>query len=340
MSDLETLVRQAIAAEASQAVEPAAVLAGLQRGVRPRRRPTTALVAMVGLAVVAGVVAVAVPLTAARTRSDAGNTAPPAAAEQNILLVGMDGYDNTDSLVLARMGASGTLRAVSLPRDSAVDIPGHGVDRLNSAYRTAKAANHGSDTAGAEGLVATVEALTGVRIDHYAVLDMSGLDRLGTAVGGVEVCLRAASHDTITGADFPAGRQVLSGPALLNFVRQRHGLPNNDLDRIVRQQAVLRALAAKLADPAVHARLDTLVAVVRADIRTDPGLDLAGTLRRLASSTSVQAATIPVGTDPAAETRGMLAVDPAAVRAFVGDFLAAPPSAPATPSPGDVSCVN
>ena len=56
-------------------------------------------------------------------------------------------------------------------------------------------------------------------------------------------------HDSYTGADFPAGPQNVSGAAALAFVRQRHGLPRGDLDRILRQQAYLSGLGNHTLNP-------------------------------------------------------------------------------------------
>jgi LCP family protein required for cell wall assembly len=184
---------------------------------------------------------------------------------------------------------------------------------------------------GIGGLVATVQALTGIRIDHYATVDMAGFGSLSTAVGGVDVCLRAASHDSFSGADFPAGRQTLSGPRALAFLRQRAGLPNGDLDRVVRQQDFLRALVAKvssgdtLRDPKA---LAALLTAVRENVEVDQGWDLAAFARQLAANPAAGLATIPV---TIRNDAGTLNLDPGAVRIFVGDFLAG------TPKPGNDS---
>jgi LCP family protein required for cell wall assembly len=359
MTDHENLIRQAVAAQANEAVDPAVVLAGLGQGNRSRRRSFT-LVAAAGLAVAAGVVAVVavvVPLTAAHQAP-----APPAAVaaapatEQNVLLVGLDGNAFTDSIVLARIGADGALRAVSLPRDSGVDVPGQGKSKLNWVYAQARQAalDQGRDPAAADAdgmkaLVTTVQALTGVHADHYASVDLAGFDSLSSAVGGVEVCLKTASHDRYSGADFPAGRQTLSGEPALAFLRQRAGLPDSDLSRVTRQQAFLRALVAKvvggdtLRDPK---SLATLLTAVRTNVHVDQGWDLEGLARQMTRNSAVAVATIPVGQETSAQGGGfVLDVDPAAVRSFVTGFLSGtgtPGSGagPAGPQAGDVPCVN
>src|SRR6201999_4028304 len=100
-----------------------------------------------------------------------------------------------------------------------------------------------STEAGREALIKTVADLTGVTVDHYAEIGLLGFALITDAIGGVNVCLKDAVYEPLSGADFPAGWQKLDGPKALSFVRQRHDLPRGDLDRVVRQQAVMAALA-------------------------------------------------------------------------------------------------
>ncbi|WP_053716713.1 LCP family protein [Saccharothrix sp. NRRL B-16348] len=320
----EALIRDAIAAEADQAVDYRAVLANLH-GRQPRRRPF-ALFAAAGLTVAAAVVAVVVPL--AVDRSAAPSAVDPAAppgttTARTVLLIGLDGSTNTDSVVLARVGVDGAVSAASLPRDALVDIPGVGQGKLNSAYARAYAAaeaeGRDGDAAGVESLAQTVEALTGVRVDHYAAVDMAAFSTLSEAVGGVEVCLKSASRDEFSGVDLPSGRQSLSGPQALAFLRQRHGLANGELDRVVRQQTFLRALAAKVAG-SEPAKLAELARLAGRHLRADPALNLVEFVGRL--TPTVRTAIIPLGEVVDSENGQALSVDPVAVRAFMAGFFA------------------
>jgi LCP family protein required for cell wall assembly len=320
----EALIREAIAAEADEAVDHRAVLAGL-RGRRSRRRPFT-LFAAAGLTVAAAAVAVVVPLTLDRSAAPSSvDPAAPLAATtaQTVLLIGLDGSANTDSIVLARVGADGAVSAASLPRDALVDIPGVGQGKLNSAYAQAHAAaqaeGRDGDAAGVEALTRTVEALTGVEVDHYAAVGMEAFSALSEAVGGVEVCLKQASRDEYAGIDLPAGPQSLSGRQALAFLRQRHGLANGELDRIVRQQTFLRALAAKVVstDPA---KIVELAQVAARHLRVDPGWDLVEFAGRL--TPTVRTAIIPLGEVVDSASGQALSVDPAAVRSFMAAFFA------------------
>src|SRR5689334_24956240 len=174
----------------------------------------------------------------------------------NLLLIGQDGREELTPQQLAELnaGANGSGASfVSFPRDSYVQIPGHGKDRLNAAYAYgyqsagADADESAKEAAGSQLLVQTISQLTGLQIDHYAEVDLLGFFNLSTVVGGVEVNLCAPVDDSaFSGAVFPAGEQTISGADALKFVRQRHGLPRGDLDRIVRQQVFIAGVLRKI----------------------------------------------------------------------------------------------
>jgi LCP family protein required for cell wall assembly len=257
--------------------------------------------------------------------------------------VGPDqGTLNTDTVILVRIPDEAGLptTAVSIPRDSYVAIPGFGTHKINSAYaRAAAAARTRLAAQGVTGpaleqqaaqaarrtLVATVEQLTGVSVDHYAEVNLAGFADITQAVGGVPVCLNAPVRDSYSGADFAAGPQTLQGPAALAFVRQRHGLPRGDLDRVVRQQAFLASLAHEvlstgtLADPA---QVSGLIAAVSRYVVVDSGWDLlafAAQARGLTAG-AISFRTIPTGRPnlPTPDDGVAVQIDPRAVRDFVG----------------------
>jgi LCP family protein required for cell wall assembly len=245
-----------------------------------------------------------------------------------------EGHLNTDTLILVRMPDDPTLptTAVSIPRDAYVYVPQHGMHKINSAYRRAAEAARAQgvqaqqqvDQAGRRSLITTVERLTGVSVDHYAEVNLAGFAEVTQAVGGVPVCLNTAVRDRRSGADFAAGPQTLQGPAALAFVRQRHGLPRGDLDRVVRQQAFLASLAHEvlsagtLADPA---ELSALIAAVSRYVVVDPTWDLLAFAAQAGGLTggTISFRTIPTGRPnlPTPEDGVAVEVDPGAVRDFV-----------------------
>src|ERR1700757_4453267 len=186
------------------------------------------------------------------SRTDAhGN--PLSAEELSALRAGDEEATNTDTIILIRIPNNGqSATAISIPRDSYVAAPGLGKTKINGVYgqtreakRTSlvnagvsaqKAMEQGTE-AGREALIKTVADLTGVTVDHYAEIRLLGFALITDALGGVDVCLKDAVFEPMSGADFPAGQQRLNGPQALSFVRQRHELPRGDLDRVGSQQA-------------------------------------------------------------------------------------------------------
>ncbi|MDD4866468.1 MAG: LCP family protein, partial [Mycobacterium sp.] len=202
--------------------------------------------------------AIDILLVGVDSRTDAhGN--PLSAEELETLHAGDEEATNTDTIILVRIPNNGkSATAISIPRDSYVAAPGLGKTKINGVYgqtRETKRANlvRAGDSAGdaaaqgtqagREALIKTVADLTGVTVDHYAEIGLLGFALITDALGGVDVCLKEPVFEPLSGADFPAGQQRLSGPEALSFVRQRHELPRGDLDRVVRQQAVMASLA-------------------------------------------------------------------------------------------------
>jgi LCP family protein required for cell wall assembly len=280
-------------------------------------------------------------------RTDAvGDPLPPALLDA--LHAGPDdGQLHTDTIIMLHVpaGTGASAVAVSIPRDSFVPIAGgRGTHKINSAYRrgledaekaltaqgvTGAELDRRGREAGRSSLIATVEALTGVGVDHLAEINLAGFVELTDALGGVPVCLNAAVRDTYSGVDLPAGRQTVSGTKALAFVRQRHGLEAGDLDRIARQQAFGAGLAQRLltagtlADPT---RLQRLVGVVARHVVLDRGWDLNQALAQLSrfSGDELTFRTIPTGRpDLATPVDGVaVEIDPRAVRSFVRSVVA------------------
>jgi LCP family protein required for cell wall assembly len=314
----EQLVRDVFTEEAGRAVDSREVLAAV-RGRRPRRSYGLVLATAAVVVVVAAVAAFVVPEVFRRS------SVPPAtsrvATPVNVLVIGTDVGGLTDTIVLVQVTGNGSVSLVSLPRDTWVSAPG-GMTRLNGIY----------SESGADGLVATVRDLTGVTVDQYAVVDMAAVGALATAAGGVQVCLKAATSDVTSGADFAAGQQTVSGDAALAFVRQRRGLPNGDFDRMVRQQVFLRSLATQLRDAPLQAVFDA----VKDRVQHSDGFDLLGFAATLVEAKTLHVGTIPIA-NPDYQAPGggsVVAVDPAAVKRFVTGLPGTPPAT------GDVPCVD
>ena len=165
-----------------------------------------------------------------------------------VLLAGLDTRtpddpENTDVLLVARVDlAAGTVRAMSIPRDLYVVIPGFDRDKITTAYDYGIKADPDRDwRSGIESTIATVERNFGLEIDGAAVTDFAGLPALVDAVGGITVDNPYTIYEPDSEAVmFPEGEIELDGESALEFTRVRH--QDGDDGRVMRQQLVLTAL--------------------------------------------------------------------------------------------------
>jgi LCP family protein required for cell wall assembly len=170
----------------------------------------------------------------------------------------------SDAIMIARFAADRQhAQVISVPRDSWVGIPGHGMGKINAAYAL------GGPTL----LIQTVEQLTGVRIDHYAAIDFDGLVQVTDDLGGVDVVVpETTSWGPYT---FSAGVNHLDGDQARWYVGQRYGLPGGDFDRVKRQQNYLRAMFGKLFSQDVFTspgKLDSALLAVTSAVAVDDSL--------------------------------------------------------------------
>ena len=125
---------------------------------------------------------------------------------------------------------------ISIPRDSYVDIPGYGMDKINAAF----------DLGGPKLLAETVQNATGLYINHFMDIGFGGFVSVVNDVGGVRMCLPSALHDVASGVNLNKGCQNLSGGQALAYVRDRHSFITQDLQREQDQRIFLKALLSKM----------------------------------------------------------------------------------------------
>ncbi|WP_133909126.1 LCP family protein [Actinophytocola oryzae] len=278
-----------------------------------------------------------------------------------------DGERNTDTIILVHIPVDGTRAiAISFPRDSWVQLAGgFGKHRINSAFAYAynnareelanapdeRTRDEQAKVIGRKNLIATVQDLVGssVTIDRYAEVNLLSFYEVTNAIGGVDVCLNAPTQDDLSGANFPAGEQTVTGAQALAFVRQRHGLPNGDLDRIVRQQVFLGAMANKVlsADMLTSpTKVRQLVGAVQRSVILSNGWSLSTFASQMSGLTAdgIDFYTIPTLGDAKIGGADVLRIDPQQVAAYVSslttDETTSPSSGSATttttppPTPG------
>ncbi len=238
----------------------------------------------------------------------------------------------------------GRAQLISLPRDSWVTIPAHDDPTTGAPVPAAEAKLNAAFLQGGPALlVRTVEALSGLRIDHYAQVDFDGFVAMVDALDGVEVCLSTPAKDEVSGADLRAGRQTVRGSQALAFVRQRAGLPRQDIDRIARQQAFIAAIVRKALSTGTLSsplRLDRVLDVATRSLQVDDRTSV-GDLRdlalrfRSASGEGVTFTTLPYADiGGRRDGQSVVLLDQAAVdRLFASVRDDVPPQPPATPAP-------
>lgn len=242
-------------------------------------------------------------------RVDAGTVGTPDSGPLNILMTGVDdrtgltphqqkvfhvgrsdGEHNTDTLMIAHIPADRRdVQVVSLPRDSWVPIPGHGMGKIDSALALG----------GPKLMVRTVEQDTGLTINDYVEVNFLGFVKAINALGGVNICLPFAVDDPYSGLHLSAGRHHVSGITALKFVRDRHSFALSDLARISNQQQLLSSLlkeatsSGTLANPL---RLERLLSAASSAIKVDRGFNVIGLAEQLRgiSLSDVTLTTVPL----------------------------------------------
>lgn len=286
------------------------------------------------------------PFAGLETRAPTPTPADGHEAPVNILVLGSDsrispndpahweaGAQRTDAIMIVQVsGDRQHVSVMSIPRDSWVQIPGHGENKINAAY------SFGGPTL----TIQTVEQLTGIHIDHFAIANFESFATLTDEIGGVDINL--ASDQTLAGTAFTAGRQHLTGAQALAYVRERKTLPNGDFDRVRRQQAWMRAIVAQVFNSDTlrsPSKLYGLLTAVTATMAVDESFtidemqSLALSLKDVRSSAIAYMTAPTAGTGTSADGQSIVLLDAQAdqalFEAFQGDavheFLAAHPTA-------------
>ncbi|WP_031006271.1 LCP family protein [Streptomyces sp. NRRL F-5727] len=203
---------------------------------------------------------------------------------------------------------------VSIPRDTLVDRPactdGQGAEvagesraMFNTAY----------EVGGPACAVKTVEAMSGIRMDHYIEVDFTGFKKLIDTLGGVEITTTQAIRDSKSHLDLEPGTHTLDGEQSLGLVRTRRSVGDgSDLGRIQLQQAFMKAFIDQVKGLGLGTNpkklLDVADAATKAitpDSELDSVQELMGFAQGLTglSAGNVHMVTLPVRYDPADPNR-------------------------------------
>ncbi|HJD85777.1 LCP family protein [Kitasatospora aureofaciens] len=219
-----------------------------------------------------------------------------AAGARNILLIGSDdrsganssyggqpGTQRSDTTILLHLAADRKhATAVSIPRDVMVTVPSCEKPDGSRSKPGTMQFNWAFELGGPACSIRTVEQLSGIRVDHYVILDFSGFKTMVDAIGGVEVCVPQPIHDKDAKLDLAAGRQVLHGEQALGYVRVRESLGDgSDTQRMGRQQQFLASLIRKVQSQGVllnPTRLWPVLDAATSSVKADAGLSSLGAL--------------------------------------------------------------
>ncbi|MEU2610782.1 LCP family protein [Micromonospora sp. NPDC007271] len=194
----------------------------------------------------------------------------------DMLLLGVDARERwaadnvrADTIIVLHIPAShDQAYLISIPRDTEVEIPGHGTDKINSAFYFG-AQNGGGWEGGAQLMAKTIKQMTGIGFDGAAIINFGGFKKVIDALGSVRICVshEVESHHMslvdgkpMWNADakktgkprtkvvHKKGCKQMEGWEALDYSRQRYGLPGGDYDRQQNQQQLIKAMAKKATD--------------------------------------------------------------------------------------------
>ena len=193
----------------------------------------------------------------------------------NVLILGADFRKGdtayrTDSMMVAHIDPQEKkVWLLSIPRDTRVEMAGHGAIKINAAHAYG----------GPEGAIKASEKLTGLKINHYLEANFQGFTKAVDALGGVWVNVPVTIDDIEADATkgdlakhIDAGYQLLDGPHALTFVRARHQFLDQDFTRMKNQQVFFKALADQVSKIDNIAKLPSVVSAVAPYISTDMSL--------------------------------------------------------------------
>lgn len=196
----------------------------------------------------------------------------------------------TDSMILVRVDPKEKKVAmISIPRDTKVNIPGYGYQKINAAYAFG----------GAAGAVDAVSNLAGVKINHYAEVDFDGFRAVVDALGGIDVDVPMEINDPEAGGHVDAGLHTLSGEEALILARSRHTYDDygsGDNMRAANQRLILSAIVKKVMSSDIGtltSTVSTLANYVTTDFSVASIVGLAQNLQGIDTDNSVYTASVP-----------------------------------------------
>ena len=263
----------------------------------------------------------------------------PGKSHINVLVLGVDtreteGDQNADVIMIARFDfASNEVRVVSIPRDLQVEVPNHGLHKINGAYNIGVKEDADNNIAGVLMMRDTIEYNFGVPIDEFVLVDFDGFEEVIDAVGGITIDVPVGIEDD----EFPTedfgttrlvieeGVQEMDGATALAYARTRH--QDSDDARRERQMLVLRALLEKGQSLGSVTRITQVVQATGGAVLTSIGWEKQLALVTLGlnldqNDITMKNITEPLVTADTSESGAWIYVgDPQEISAFIDEVL-------------------
>lgn len=190
--------------------------------------------------------------------------AKPVKGIVNVLLLGSDARPgdtgNSDTLMIGQYNNDQKkLKLVSVMRDTYVDIPGHGMSKINAAY----------SLGGPDLVRQTLKKNFGINLHYYAIVDFKSFSSVFDilAPDGIEVDIPYEMSYGI-GMTLPAGKQILHGNDALGYARFRHDI-NSDFGRVQRQQEIISKVKDEALSTHTITNLPTILGTLDAYVATN-----------------------------------------------------------------------
>ncbi|MCX6384726.1 MAG: LCP family protein [Actinobacteria bacterium] len=181
------------------------------------------------------------------------------------LFLGIDERENqdkfqgrTDTIILYHLGSNGVDALISLPRDTLVELKGHGTNKINAAY----------EFGGADMISDEIYKLTDIGVDKIMLVNFAGFKKIIDALGGVNITITEPLHDPMSGSDFNPGTYNFNGEQALAFARNRE-TAKGDFDRMDRQKYLLSEVFRQKANFSIILKIPSIIRILKEETKSN-----------------------------------------------------------------------
>ena len=181
------------------------------------------------------------------------------------LFLGIDERENqnkfqgrTDTIIIYHAGSNGVDGLISVPRDTKVELEGHGTNKINAAY----------EFGGPDMISDEIYKLTDIGIDKIMIVNFAGFIKIIDALGGVRITITEPLIDDKSGSDFEPGTYNFTGEQALAFARNR-ATAQGDFDRMNRQKYLLSEIFKQKASLSIIPKVPEIISILREETRSN-----------------------------------------------------------------------